>query len=71
MGHMSDVFVKQADSARGKINQDKLAEAIIRNYGDDPRAAVFALLRINSMLLEELHALACTQAYERLTVTRH
>jgi hypothetical protein len=37
----------------------------------DLRAAVFALLRINFMLLEEPHALAYTQAHEHLTVTRH
>jgi hypothetical protein len=68
---MPEVFEKQADSASEKLSQEKLAEAIIRNYGDDPRAAVFALLRINSMLLEELHALAYTHAHELLPVTRH
>jgi hypothetical protein len=58
---------KQAKSAE----REALAEAIISNHNDDPRAAVLALLRVNSMLLEELHALSCKQGHERLTVTRH
>jgi hypothetical protein len=40
-----------------KLGQEELADAIIRDCGDDPRAAVVAMLKINSTLLVELHAL--------------
>jgi hypothetical protein len=57
--------------AESRASQDDLVEMIIGSFGGDSRAAVAALLRINSTLLEELHALMCKQAYEeRLTASR-
>ena len=57
--------------AGSRASQDDLVEMIIGSFGGDPRAAVAALLRINSTLLEELHALMSKQVYEeRLTGSR-
>jgi hypothetical protein len=55
---------KQAATER-KVGQEELADAIIRNCGDDPRAAVVAMLKINSTLLVELHALTGKRVHER------
>jgi hypothetical protein len=56
---------KQAVTADRKLGQEELADAIIRNCGDDPRAAVVAMLKINSILLVELHALTGERVHER------
>ena len=58
--------------AEWRASQNDLVDMIIKSFGDDSRAAVAALLRVNSTLLEELHALMCKQANdERLTASRH
>jgi hypothetical protein len=52
---------KQTVTTEQKLGQEELADAIIRDCGDDPRAAVVAMLQINSALMVELHALAAMQ----------
>ncbi|SDR25029.1 hypothetical protein SAMN05444161_2378 [Rhizobiales bacterium GAS191] len=47
-----------------KLGQEELADAIIRDCGNDPRAAVVAMLKINSALMVELHALTGKHAAE-------
>ena len=46
----------------GALSQDELADAIIRDCGDDPRTAVVAMLKINSALLLELQTLTGMRA---------
>jgi hypothetical protein len=48
---------RQAATTERKVGQEALADAIIRACGNDPRAAVLAMLNINSMLLVELYVL--------------
>jgi hypothetical protein len=43
-------------TSKRKLGQEELADAIINDCGDDPRAAFGAMLKINFALMMELHA---------------